>query len=156
MKEVGVYLNIGNDNFKSAVQSQIYVDKTELLEYTNSVLDSSQRYICVSRPRRFGKSITADMLSAYYGKDGNSKELFAPLKIAQSSTFDEHLNKYQITVHEDFQIPSWYKEGVMYNIFVDRFNNGNRNGKVDGVKKNTFLYGNWDDEPMYIKEQNGE
>ena len=96
MKEVGVYLNIGNDNFKSAVQSQIYVDKTELLEYTNSVLDSSQRYICVSRPRRFGKSITADMLSAYYGKDGNSKELFAPLKIAQSSTFDEHLNKYHV------------------------------------------------------------
>ena len=96
MKEVGVYLNIGNDNFKSAVQSQIYVDKTELLEYTNSVLDSSQRYICVSRPRRFGKSITADMLSAYYGKDGNSKELFATLKIAQSSTFDEHLNKYHV------------------------------------------------------------
>ena len=47
----------------------------------------------------------------------------------------ENLNKYQITVHEDFQIPSWYKEGVMYNIFVDRFNNGNRNKKPSNPKK---------------------
>ena len=68
----------------------------------------------------------------------------------------ENLNKYQITVHEDFQIPSWYKEGVMYNIFVDRFNNGNRNKKPSNPKKNSFIYANWSDEPMYIKDKNGD
>lgn len=68
----------------------------------------------------------------------------------------ENLNKYQITVHEDFQIPSWYKEGVMYNIFVDRFNNGNRNKKPSNPKKNSFIYANWSDEPMYIKDKNDE
>ena len=68
----------------------------------------------------------------------------------------EHLNKYQITVHEDFQIPSWYKEGIMYNIFVDRFNNGNRTKKVSNPKENSFIYANWSDSPMYIKDNNGE
>ena len=68
----------------------------------------------------------------------------------------ENLNKYQITVHEDFEIPSWYKEGVMYNIFVDRFNNGNRNKKPSNPKKNSFIYANWSDEPMYIKDKNDE
>ena len=68
----------------------------------------------------------------------------------------QNINKYQLTVHEDYKTPDWFKEGILYHVFIDRFNNGNRNGKVDGVKKNTFLYGNWDDEPMYIKEQNGD
>ena len=61
---MGIFLNPGNEGFQSALNSQIYIDKTQMLEYTNSVLDSEQRYICVSRPRRFGKSITAEMLDA--------------------------------------------------------------------------------------------
>ena len=84
----------------------------------------------------------------FYGKnleDGNACEYMY-----------EHLNKYQITVHEDFQIPSWYKEGIMYNIFVDRFNNGNRTKKVSNPKENSFIYANWSDSPMYIKDNNGE
>lgn len=83
---MGIFVDLGPENFQSALRSKIYVDKTGLLEYTNSVLDSTQRYICVSRPRRFGKSITADMLSAYYGKGYDSKEIFRNLKIAQSPT----------------------------------------------------------------------
>ncbi|MCC0706597.1 glycoside hydrolase family 13 protein [Clostridioides sp. ES-S-0190-01] len=66
------------------------------------------------------------------------------------------INKYQITVYRDFKVPNWYKEGVLYHIFVDRFNNGNRNGKVDNPKKNSFIYGNWDDIPMYIKDNRGD
>ncbi len=61
---MGIYVNPGNENFKSAVRSEIYVDKTGLLEYTNSVIGTEQRCICVSRPRRFGKSMAADMLTA--------------------------------------------------------------------------------------------
>ena len=63
---MGIYLNPGNAAFSEAVHSQIYVDKTELISYTNSVLATNQKNICVSRPRRFGKSITANMLAAYY------------------------------------------------------------------------------------------
>ena len=91
--------------------------------------------------------------------DGNNRKLFYGKSINDGSTCEysyENLNKYQITVHEDFQIPSWYKEGVMYNIFVDRFNNGNRNKKPSNPKKNSFIYANWSDEPMYIKDKNGE
>ena len=65
---MGIYYNPGNQGFTSALHSQIYVDKSELILYTNSVIETEQRYICVSRPRRFGKSITAEMLAAYYNK----------------------------------------------------------------------------------------
>ncbi|RDY27178.1 glycoside hydrolase family 13 protein [Romboutsia weinsteinii] len=68
----------------------------------------------------------------------------------------ENLNKYQITVYEDFKVPEWYKEGILYHVFVDRFSNGNRNEKPSNPKENSFIYGNWTDTPMYIKDSNGD
>ncbi len=91
--------------------------------------------------------------------DGNYRKLFYGKSHNDGSTCEysyENLNKYQITVHEDFEIPSWYKEGIMYNIFVDRFNNGNRNKKPSNPKENSFIYANWSDTPMYIKDKNDE
>ena len=70
------------------------VDKTEMLEYTNKVMNTLQGYICNSRPRRFGKSITANMLTAYYSKGCDSQDLFAGLKISEASDFKKHLNQY--------------------------------------------------------------
>lgn len=64
---MGIYLNPGEEKFACAFRSQIYVDKTSLLEYTNSIINTENCNMCISRPRRFGKSITAAMLSAYYG-----------------------------------------------------------------------------------------
>lgn len=93
---MGIFLNPGNEGFKSAVRSKIYIDKTGLLEYTNSVLDTEQSCICVSRPRRFGKSIAAEMLVAYYDKSCDSREIFQGLKIAESKEFIEHLNQYDV------------------------------------------------------------
>ena len=61
---MGIYVNPGNTAFKEAVNSQIYVDKSELISYVNSVLNTKQKNICVSRPRRFGKTMAADMLAA--------------------------------------------------------------------------------------------
>lgn len=97
---MGIYVNPGNNNFQRILRSEIYVDKTELLEYTNSVLDTDNAYLCISRPRRFGKSITADMLSAYYSLECDSKEIFQNLKIASSLDFEKHLNKYFV-IHVD-------------------------------------------------------
>lgn len=94
---MGIYLNPGNDEFYNAVKkSKIYVDKTELLRFTNSVLSGEHRNICVSRPRRFGKSMAANMLVAYYCKNCDSRGLFSGLKIAEDETFEKHLNKYNV------------------------------------------------------------
>lgn len=97
---MGIYFNPGNEGFKRVLRSKIYIDKTGLLEYTNSVLETEQSYICVSRPRRFGKSIAAEMMVAYYDKSCDSKELFQDLKIAESEDFTEHLNQYDV-IHID-------------------------------------------------------
>lgn len=99
---MGRFVNPDNSAFQKALNSKIYVDKTELLEYTNGVLDTLQGYICNSRPRRFGKSITADMLVAYYSKGCNSEKMFSDLKIGQSADFKKHLNQYDV-IHLDIQ-----------------------------------------------------
>jgi hypothetical protein len=93
---MGIYLNPGNKKFQQALNSEIYVDKSGLILYTNKVLDSAQRYICVSRPRRFGKSMAADMLAAYYGRGVDSIHQFENLKIAKAESFQKHLNQYNV------------------------------------------------------------
>ena len=65
---MGMFVNPDNSAFQVALNSEIYVDKTGMLEYTNKVINTLQGYICNSRPRRFGKSVTANMLAAYYSK----------------------------------------------------------------------------------------
>lgn len=94
---MGIYLNPNNIDFYNAVNhSQIYVDKTNLIKYTNNVLFGEQKFICISRPRRFGKSMAANMLTAYYSKGCDSREMFSNLKISKSETFEKHLNKYNV------------------------------------------------------------
>ena len=93
---MGSYLNVGNGNFERAVNSEIYVDKTGLIEYTNKVLNTMECNICVSRPRRFGKSMAANMLAAYYSRGCDSRKLFAPYKITKSESFEKYLNKYDV------------------------------------------------------------
>ncbi len=93
---MGIYLNPGNVFFKEAISSEIYVDKSELIKHTNSVLSTLLKNMCVSRPRRFGKSMAADMLVAYYSKGCDSKELFRGLKIETEDTFSKHLNQHNV------------------------------------------------------------
>lgn len=100
--QMGMFVNPGNDAFQVALNSEIYVDKTGLLQYTNRVMNTLQGYICNSRPRRFGKSITANMLTAYYSRGCNSQEMFSGLEISKSADFKEHLNKYDV-IHLDVQ-----------------------------------------------------
>ena len=76
---MGVFVNPDNSAFQVALNSKIYVDKTGLLEYTNEVMNTLQGYICNSRPRRFGKSITANMLTAYYSRGCDSEAMFSDL-----------------------------------------------------------------------------
>ena len=91
---MGVYFNPDNSSFQKIVNSDIYIDKTGLIAYTNSVVNTMQGYVCVSRPRRFGKSVAANMLAAYYSLGCNSKELFERFKIAKERSYEKHLNQY--------------------------------------------------------------
>ena len=93
---MGIYLNPGNELFAEAVRSEIYVDKTGLIKNTNRVLETSQKFVCVSRPRRFGKSMAANMLAAYYGKACDSQQLFSRFEIAEDPDFQKYLNQYHV------------------------------------------------------------
>ncbi len=92
---MGKYLNAGNDGFAAAVKG-IYVDKTELIPFISSRLGTLDNMICVSRPRRFGKSLTADMLCAYYSKGCDSRKMFEGLKVSKDPSFEKYLNKYNV------------------------------------------------------------
>ncbi len=93
---MGIYLNPGNISFAKTVRSQVYVDKTGLIAHTNDYINTRDQYFCVSRPRRFGKSMTLEMLAAYYSCGCDSRELFAGFKIAQHKDFEKHLNQYDV------------------------------------------------------------
>lgn len=93
---MGIYVNPGNTAFRRALNSEIYVDKTDLISITNNKTDTVNCYMCVSRPRRFGKSMAADMLVAYYSKGCDSRSLFDGKKIEASESFAEHLNRHHV------------------------------------------------------------
>ena len=93
---MGTYLNPGTVAFEMAVNSEIYIDKTEMLPYLNSILNTQQRFISVSRPRRFGKTMAADMLCAYYGRETDGRALFEKRKLAQTADWDEYLGRFDV------------------------------------------------------------
>ena len=92
---MGIFINTGNEAFLSARNGE-YVDKSGLIAIVNSTLFSERRFSCVTRSRRFGKSLAAQMLCAYYDRSCQSRELFADLEIASDPTFEQHLNKYPV------------------------------------------------------------
>ena len=82
---MGTYLNPGKASYEEAVNSEIFIDKTEMIQCLNSLVNTKQKYISVSRPRRFGKTIAADMICAYYDREAESLELFKKRKIAETA-----------------------------------------------------------------------
>ena len=99
---MGRVLNPYNGAFQTGLNSKSYVDKTGLLDLTNQAIDTDGAFICNSRPRRFGKSVTANMLSAYYSKGCDSEKMFEDLKIGSMDSFKEYLNQYDV-IHFDVQ-----------------------------------------------------
>ena len=93
---MGSYLNPGNLSFRGSLRSKIYVDKSELIARTNEALCTEQKYICVSRPRRFGKSMAANMLAAYYDRSEDTDVLFHDLAVSRDRSYKENLNKYDV------------------------------------------------------------
>ena len=92
---MGRYINTGNAGFQSSRNGE-YVDKSGLISIVNGTLFTERRFSCVTRCRRFGKSMAAKMLNAYYDQSCDSRSLFADLQIAQDASFEQHLNKYPV------------------------------------------------------------
>ncbi len=102
---MGTYLNPGKKSYQMTVNSDVYVDKTEMIHYLNSLVNTQQRFVSVSRPRRFGKTIAADMICAYYDREADSREMFEKRKLAKCKpimakagtiAWDTYLGKFDV------------------------------------------------------------
>ena len=113
---MGIYFNPGNGSFTKDKNSQLYIDKTGLIEYLNRVICTNANCISVSHARRFGKSHAAGMIDAYYSRGCDSSELFADSEIAAKDSYAVHLNKYNV-IHIDVS-SFWdaYKDNVIEKI----------------------------------------
>ena len=114
---MGTFINIGNAGFQSALNGE-YVDKSGLITIVNSTLFTKRRFSCVTRCRRFGKSMAAEMLCAYYDHSCDSRSLFTDLQIASDPSFEKHLNKYPVIYFD-------------LTAFVTRFHDDNIVDKID-------------------------
>ncbi len=97
---MGIYLNPSNENFRRTLRAPIYVDKTMMIAEIEHLASMDTTYLCVSRPRRFGKTIAGNMLAAYYSKGVDSRELFSQFKISRTPYFEKNLNKFNV-IHID-------------------------------------------------------
>ena len=93
---MGFYINAGNEDLKEALASEIFVDKSLVLAKLCSLMGTKQKFVCVSRPRRFGKTTVRDLMVAYFSKGCDSREMFSNLKIAKEPCFEENLNKFNV------------------------------------------------------------
>lgn len=118
---MGQYLNPGKMNYQMAINSNIFVDKSEMIVFLNSVVSTQQRYVSVSRPRRFGKTMAADMICAYYDREADSRELFRELKLAKSEnlygslSWDAYLGSFdviRIVMTDFFDADTSFEDGL--------------------------------------------
>ena len=93
---MGLYLNPNSDAFQIGLNSEIYVDKSLILAELNKLVSSQGNFVCLSRPRRFGKSMAGNMISAYYSKGCDTREVFSQMKFGQTAGFDKYLNKFNV------------------------------------------------------------
>ena len=93
---MGIYLNPGNTLLDDDRHNPYYIDKSMIIRELNHMIDIRDKLVCVSRPRRFGKTMAANMLAAYYSKGCDSHEVFKGLKITDDPSFEEHINNYNV------------------------------------------------------------
>lgn len=93
---MALYLNQSNEKFIEYESSRIFVDKSMLIKECNFSFGTTDKYMCITRPRRFGKTLALSMLNAYYSKGCDSKKLFKDLKISKDPSFEKHLNKHNV------------------------------------------------------------
>lgn len=127
---MAIYLNSDKplNNYKKLLNTKYFVDKSLIIEKINEVIDTADGYICITRPRRFGKSSVADMLGAYYSKAVDSKGIFDNLKISSCDSYKENLNKYNV-IYISFNRLS--DRGNTYDDYIERIKTNIRRDIVE-------------------------
>ncbi len=124
-----MYLNTqdGYENFKMLVANKIFVDKSMILEELNEIIDTTDRFICITRPRRFGKSQMTFLIESYYSQAVESKHIFDALKFSKAKTYPKYINKFN-TVKIDFSLND---TNLTYEQYISRIENGLINNLKD-------------------------
>lgn len=111
--------NINEANqFSKTTKEKYFVDKSELIEKMNELVGTASQYVCVTRPRRFGKTLNAMMLASYYSKNAYFKELFDKLEIGKSKSYSKYLNKHNVVYMTLNQLP---EPGCTYDEFINNY-----------------------------------
>ena len=115
---LGLYLNSDRSlkNYEELYRSDYFVDKSLIIEHLNRLIGKRSKYICITRPRRFGKTSVADMIAAYYSKAVDAKNIFDNLKISKSPGYIENLNKYNVINISFNKIPD---NGKTYDDYIN-------------------------------------
>ena len=109
---MGLYLNPNADAFQMGLNTEIYVDKSLILSELNKLVGSQGNFVCMSRPRRFGKSMAGSMISAYYSKGCDTREAFSQMKLGQVPDYDRYLNKFNVI---KLDLNGWYQRAIQKN-----------------------------------------
>ena len=93
---MGIYVNPGNTKFRNKLKAKIYVDKSPMINELNELIDTDDGFVCMSRARRFGKTMMTNLMSAYYSKNCDSREIFENLKLSKQEGWDMYLNSINV------------------------------------------------------------
>ncbi|MCQ2219457.1 MAG: AAA family ATPase, partial [Paludibacteraceae bacterium] len=106
---MGLYLNPNADAFLMGINSQIYVDKSQMVMELNKLVGTQSNFVCLSRPRRFGKSMIGNLISAYYSKGCDTRDMFSQMKVGETEGFDKYLNKLNVI---KLDMNGWYQKSI--------------------------------------------
>ena len=106
---MGLYLNPNADAFQKSLNNKIYIDKSLVLAELNDLVNTDQGFVCMSRPRRFGKSLVGNLISAYYSKGCDTRSIFSQMKIGQTPGYDKYLNKLNVI---KLDLNGWYQNSI--------------------------------------------
>ncbi|MBU3109667.1 AAA family ATPase [Clostridium gasigenes] len=131
---MAIYLNTNKqlENYEELSNEEYFIDKSDIIALINKKVSTKSKYLCITRPRRFGKSSIADMLGAYYTKTVNSKEIFDDLKISNSESYLKHLNKYNVI---SIAFNKLSDRGNTYNDYIERIKTSLINDIVEKYPK---------------------
>ena len=108
------------NQYTKTVNDKFYIDKSVLIDKTNTLIGSPSQFLCVTRPRRFGKTINAMMLECYYSKNADFKNIFDNLNISKFDSYEKHLNKHNVVYLQLNELPN-YSKNVTYDDFISRY-----------------------------------
>ncbi len=100
---MGVYLNskTAYTLYKSETEKPYFVDKTRLLEELFPLVQTGNNHICITRPRRFGKTVTANMIASFFSRAQDAKDIFQSLQVSEADEYEKYRNQFSV-IHISF------------------------------------------------------